>query len=213
MRSMREENMFSQPGDANYGVWLSVDVIAVTGDGLVVITRENEPHRGETTLPGGLVKADLRETIHDTATRVMREKAGLEVNSIRILTAVSDPERDERGHTVSIVVLADVSGDATTVAEIPAGMPFDHSGIAERALRSVHRDAFVVPEVAQVLFGEGILRDFAGKVSAIEGLLGLEPRSEAAIVKQLLRTPFLQPTGNFRRPPIGRPAEEYRVAV
>ncbi|MBX9979181.1 MAG: NUDIX domain-containing protein, partial [Mycobacterium gordonae] len=89
--------------------WLSVDVVALTEDEpvprIVLIRRAGTPHRGATTLPGGLLDAEHGETVEQAARRIVQQKAGARVTSgVAIVDVVSDPTRDERGHTVSIVV-------------------------------------------------------------------------------------------------------------
>lgn len=61
MRSMTESNLAVRAGDHPvHGTWLSVDVVALTDDPepkIVLIERAGAPHKGEITLPGGLLAA------------------------------------------------------------------------------------------------------------------------------------------------------------
>ncbi|MGC7255688.1 NUDIX hydrolase, partial [Mycobacteroides abscessus subsp. massiliense] len=81
------------------------------------------PHKGETTLPGGLLAAWDGETVEQCARRIVRDKAGTELTGgVAVVDVISDPDRDERGHTVSIVVVARVPAEATgavPVIQIP----------------------------------------------------------------------------------------------
>jgi len=83
MRSMAESNLAVRPGDHPvHGTWLSVDVVALTDDPepkIVLIERAGAPHKGETTLPGGLLAAWDGETVEQCARRIMRDKAGTEL--------------------------------------------------------------------------------------------------------------------------------------
>jgi len=116
---------------------LTVDLIIRCGGGLVLIERKNEPLGW--ALPGGFV--DVGETVEAAAVREAREETTLDVRLVRQLGAYSDPARDPRGHTVSIVFLADAEGepvgadDAARAAvfridSLPA-LAFDHAKIID----------------------------------------------------------------------------------
>ncbi|MDD4865643.1 MAG: NUDIX domain-containing protein [Mycobacterium sp.] len=163
MSSLRETNLFYKDGaHPVHGTWLSVDVVAVTEDvdagRIALITRAGQPHRGATTLPGGLLAAWNQETVEQAARRIVREKVGVEVVSgVAVLDVVSDPGRDERGHTVSIVVGARVPAGtpgAVTVDQIPADMPFGHSAMARNALGKISTGLFTDPVLTYALLGD-----------------------------------------------------------
>ena len=82
---------------------LTVDVVIELTDRpdrpIVLIERRNPP--AGHALPGGFV--DVGETVEAAAVREAREETGLEVTLTRLLGVYSDPARDPRGHTVSIV--------------------------------------------------------------------------------------------------------------
>ena len=67
---------------------------------LVFIERKNEP-RG-LALPGGFV--DEGEYVADAAVREAKEETGLDVEIIEQFHVYSDPTRDPRKHTVSVLV-------------------------------------------------------------------------------------------------------------
>jgi 8-oxo-dGTP diphosphatase len=73
---------------------------------IVLIERRNPPPGF--ALPGGFV--DLGERVEDAARREAVEETGLEVELKSLLGVYSDPARDARGHTVSIVYLAEARG-------------------------------------------------------------------------------------------------------
>lgn len=75
-------------------------------DGIVLIERENEPHGF--ALPGGMV--DVGETTEQAAIREAKEETGLDIVNLRLLGVYSNPKRDPRGHTVSIVYIAQALG-------------------------------------------------------------------------------------------------------
>ncbi len=114
------------------------------GRPIVLIERRNPP-RGW-AIPGGFV--DLGETVEQAAVREAREETGLDVTLTALLGCYSRPDRDPRGHTVSLVYVAEARGtpvaadDAREVvvcdpADPPRPLAFDHATILEhyRALR------------------------------------------------------------------------------
>lgn len=158
MSSMKETNL-AYHGDEHpiHGTWLSVDVIAFTDDAKVIlIEREGTPHQGETTLPGGLLASWNGETVDDAARRILREKVSVECGDVAVVDVVSDPRRDERGHTVSIVVTTRVQGtvpSAVLPADIPDGMPFGHTAMARNSLRILSQRVLSDPTTTYALFG------------------------------------------------------------
>jgi len=74
----------------------------------VLIRRSNPPYEGFYALPGGFV--ELGERVEDAAVREAREETGLEVKLERLVGVYSNPDRDPRGHVVSICYAAAGSG-------------------------------------------------------------------------------------------------------
>jgi 8-oxo-dGTP diphosphatase len=121
---------------------LMVDVIIPSERGVVLIRRGNEPFEGRWALPGGFV--EVGETVEEAAYREAAEETGLAVEVARLVGVYSDPERDPRGHNVSVAFLARVlSGylvaatDASEVAVLDPSsveLAFDHHKIIEDAL-------------------------------------------------------------------------------
>ena len=121
---------------------LTVDVVIPAEEGVVLIRRRSEPFEGQWALPGGFV--EVGETVEEAAVREVAEETGLAVELSRLVGVYSEPDRDPRGHNVSVVFLAVVlSGDlvaATDAAEVAVLDPdsvelaFDHSRIIDDAL-------------------------------------------------------------------------------
>ena len=114
----------------------TVDLIIELADApgqIVFIMRKNEP-RG-LALPGGFV--DEGEWVADAAVREAKEETGLDVELIELFHVYSDPGRDTRQHTISIVFVARATGrpvggdDAAACVVAPPDAPpqplvFDH---------------------------------------------------------------------------------------
>src|SRR3712207_6497696 len=114
-----------------------VDVVIPSGEGVVLIRRASDPFQGQWALPGGFV--EVGETVETAATREAAEETGLAVELAGLVGVYSEPDRDPRGHNVSVAFLARVlSGDlvaATDAAEVAVLDPdsvelaFDHRRI------------------------------------------------------------------------------------
>jgi 8-oxo-dGTP diphosphatase len=121
---------------------LMVDVVIPAEGGVVLIRRSNDPFEGQWALPGGFV--EVGETVEEAAIREAEEETGLSVAIERLVGVYSDPERDPRGHNVSVAFLARIeSGEpeaATDAAEVSILDPesvelaFDHRRIVREAL-------------------------------------------------------------------------------
>ena len=118
---------------------LSVDIVIELIDHaerpIVLIERRFEPHGW--ALPGGFV--DVGETVEQAAVREAHEETSLGVDLQMLLGCYSDPQRDPRGHTASIVFVATAQGqpqardDARAVMladpAAPPPLAFDHARI------------------------------------------------------------------------------------
>lgn len=118
--------------------FLTVDIIIEVREGLVLIKRKNEPYRREWAIPGGFVERG--ETVEEAARREAKEETGLDVKLKELIGVYSDPERDPRGHTVSICFTADKDGgrlrassdaaDVRVFKDVPwNNLAFDHDRI------------------------------------------------------------------------------------
>ncbi len=87
---------------------LTVDGIIIQKNKLVLIKRGKPPFEGRYALPGGFV--EYNEKVQDAVVREIMEETGLKTTVKDMLGVYSDPKRDPRGHTVSVVFELDVKG-------------------------------------------------------------------------------------------------------
>lgn len=103
---------------------------------IILIERKNEPLGW--AIPGGFV--DYGESVENAAIREAQEEVSLKVELIEQFYVYSDPQRDQRKHTISIVFIAQAKGkpkaedDALNLGifslwEIPQNLCFDHDQI------------------------------------------------------------------------------------
>nr|WP_295001268.1 NUDIX hydrolase [uncultured Methanobrevibacter sp.] len=69
-----------------------------------LIKRLYHPFKDYWALPGGFV--EYGETVEEAAIRESKEETGIDVNLLDIVNVYSDPNRDPRGHTVTVAFLA-----------------------------------------------------------------------------------------------------------
>ncbi len=119
---------------------LTVDIIIEMKDRPgrpVVLIERRYPPLGW-AIPGGFV--DVGETVEQAAVREAEEETSLRVKLLYLLGVYSDPQRDPRGHTVSIVYVAEAAGEPQArddarnfslcdVSQLPADLAFDHADI------------------------------------------------------------------------------------
>ena len=114
----------------------TIDLIIEYNKGIILINRKNPPEGW--ALPGGFV--DYGESLEAAAVREAKEETGLEVELLRQFHAYSDPKRDPRHHTITIVFIAKAKGQATAGDDakelglfnkdtLPDQLAFDHRDI------------------------------------------------------------------------------------
>ena len=113
-----------------------IELIDRPGRPIVLIERKHPPLGW--ALPGGFV--DVGETVEAAVVREAAEETGLGIMLVRLLGVYSDPARDPRGHSVSVVYVAAAKGDpraqddakavrVVAPEELPSALAFDHARI------------------------------------------------------------------------------------
>ncbi len=103
---------------------------------IVLIERRNPPLGW--AIPGGFV--DYGETVETAARREAKEETGLSITLVEQFYVYSDPQRDPRQHTLSVVFIATAIGspvaqdDALRVGifepwNLPQSLCFDHDRV------------------------------------------------------------------------------------
>lgn len=120
----------------------TVDVVLIRGGEVLLIERTNEPQGW--ALPGGFV--DYGESAEAAAARELAEETGLKARSLELLGVYSQPGRDPRFHTLTVVYLGRADGELAAGSDagaarwfplnaLPAQIAFDHRQIIADAAR------------------------------------------------------------------------------
>ena len=92
---------------------LTVDGVLLKNKAVLLIKRKHPPFQHQWALPGGFV--EYGETTEQAVMREVLEETGLHTKIVDLLGVYSDPQRDPRGHTVSVVYLIEhVNGELSS---------------------------------------------------------------------------------------------------
>jgi 8-oxo-dGTP diphosphatase len=127
---------------------LTVDAVAVKEDRVLLVRRGTQPFKGRWALPGGFVERG--ERLEDAVERELAEETGASGTVLGIVGAYSRPDRDPRGHTISVVYAISVDegtvrgGDDAAEAAwhdlaSPPPLAFDHDEILSDYRERGHR--------------------------------------------------------------------------
>ncbi len=137
---------------------LTVDCIVFDAKGRVLLIRRGRPpFEGHYALPGGFV--DVGETVEDACRRELLEETGVTVGRLHLVGVYSAPNRDPRGHTVSVAFAARGrtarlrAGDDAAAAEWVERwqrepLAFDHGKIVKDAQRVMAKARTATPDRA-----------------------------------------------------------------
>lgn len=104
---------------------VAVDVVILTVRAgrlyALLVERDEEPDRGRWALPGSFKRPS--ETLDGCATREVEEELGVDLGAghVEQLGSYGDPDRDPRGHVVSVAYLAFVP-EVSLPDPVPAGV-------------------------------------------------------------------------------------------
>lgn len=129
-------------------IFVTVDLVIVKKttqeNQLLLIKRKNEPFKGCWALPGGFVDED--EDLEQAAIRELFEETQVKVYNLEQIGAFGKPNRDPRGHMVSVAyfgtvpeeVIAIASDDAKEIGwfslkKLPP-LAFDHAEIISEGI-------------------------------------------------------------------------------
>ena len=87
---------------------LTTDGVIIKDNKLLLIKRKNEPFKNKWALPGGFV--EYGEKVEDSVTREVFEETGLKTKINNFFNVYSDPDRDPRGHTITLVYSLEIVG-------------------------------------------------------------------------------------------------------
>lgn len=126
---------------------ITVDGIIIKDDEIILIKRKYEPYKNSWALPGGYV--EYNEKTEDAIIREIFEETGIKTKINKLIGVYSDPKRDPRGHTISIIYELKIikgkikSGDDASEVDffkfdnIPEKLSFDHKKIISDYLKEV----------------------------------------------------------------------------
>lgn len=199
---------------------VTVDIVLMTLlDGELAITcieRGEDPWKGNLALPGGYVHTDKDGSVEDTARRVLRKKAGVEISYLEQLQTFSGPSRDPRDWSVSVAYCALIRPEAAAslnsearlvkVRELPH-LPFDHSAIVEAALQRVQNKAsysslptFLLPNAFTLSEMQKVYEQVLG------GRL-----DRVSFRRKMTEQDFVEPVKGQFKTGVQRPAQLYRL--
>ena len=84
---------------------LTTDIFIFDDDfNFILIKRRNDPYKDCWALPGGFV--EYGESVETAAMREAKEETSIDVELIDLVNVYSKPDRDPRGHTVTVAYTA-----------------------------------------------------------------------------------------------------------
>ncbi len=130
---------------------LTTDIFIFDEDfNFILIKRKNDPYKNCWALPGGFV--EYGESVENAAIREAKEETSIDVELKDLVNVYSDPDRDPRGHTVTIAYTAKgdmnnrkADDDACDIGIFSAEkldeieLAFDHYKIIKDCLKKVKK--------------------------------------------------------------------------
>lgn len=100
----------------------TVDGIIIKNSEILLIQRKNSPFKGCWALPGGFI--EYGEACEQAVKREIYEETGYITSISSLLGVYSDPERDPRGHTISVVYLLQIESGELKAGDDAASAKF-----------------------------------------------------------------------------------------
>ncbi|HKS98377.1 MAG TPA: NUDIX domain-containing protein [Rugosimonospora sp.] len=205
-------------------VELAVDLVILTVRDtalqVLLVERGKPPYRGRLALPGGFVRPG--EDLPEAALRELAEETGIAGTDLHLeqLGTYGAPQRDPRGHIVSVAYLAIAPGLPTPVAGSDAAaarwwpvaglgpLAFDHTQILTDGVERA-RAKLEYTNLATVFCGETFT---IGELRHVYEVVWGYPLDPGNFSRKVTRTEgFAIPTGAKRVVSAGRPPELYRA--
>jgi len=125
---------------------IAADIIIEYEDKIILIKRKFPPYGW--ALPGGFL--EYGETVEQTARREAKEETCLDLDDLKQFHTYSDPKRDLRWHTISVIFTAKGVGipqaadDASelklyTLDNLPEPICFDHKKVLDDYKKSIEK--------------------------------------------------------------------------
>ena len=208
------------------GIHVAVDLTVLTlRDGalnVLLIQREDDPHRGAWALPGGFIEEG--EDLEGAAYRVLADEASLGSGAVHLeqVRTFGTPGRDPRGHVVSVAFMAlganlpaprrgeDVADARWWAVEELADVPlaFDHATVLDCAIERARSKLEYTPLAVTFLPEEFTVSQLRGVYESVWGTT----LDAGNFHRKATRTEgFLEELDRHAAPTGGRPARLYRA--
>ena len=190
---------------------------------VLLVRRQEFPHQGEWSLPGGFIDLVGDNDLDATAMRKLKDKTGVDAPYLEQVGTVGGKVRDPRGWSLTVLYFALMPAErvslragsgASEVAwrpvkdgKVEEALAFDHAELLKKAFERLQNKARYTMLPGYVLPEEFTLTELIN----IYRVLLEEDIDNPMMRRRLLRTNLLEETGDFRGGDT-RPAKLYRFA-
>lgn len=207
-------------------VVVDIALFSVGDDGLQVLMtkRSQEPEIGLWALPGGVLQPQVDKDLEGAATRVLRDKVGVESPYLREVRSFSGEDRDPRGWSIGMLYYALLPRDKVNAVVLQGidevrwvrvddhalPLAFDHAAQLEAAKAALREkvERYALPlHLMPPKFSLSALQ------RTCEAILG-RPLDKSVFRRRLKNSPDLEPlyiefTSSAQRPSLLYKASEY----
>lgn len=185
---------------------------------VLLIQRSKDPFKGKWALPGGYNA--VGETTLDATSRTLKDKAGVDINDLRLveqLYTFDTVARDPRGHAVSVTYMGmgrNIVPEENSKTQNPGffsvnnlpELAYDHANIIEYAHQRVKSKITYTNAVFALLPEFFTMSELQ---SAYETIFG-KPLDKRNFRKKFLSLELMHATDEYRREGAHRPAQLYK---